>query len=405
METGLLVAASRLSDRELLRRVVALAGHERRATVELVAHLAELDKRKLYQGEGYRSLFVYCVEALRLAEHSTYKRIAAARACRRFPVLLDHLGDGSLNLTTLRLIAPHLTRKNLTAVVGEAAGRRKREVQALVARLAPRPDVSPSVRKLPAKPVLVVSNPLAAAQASEDSPRPGTDDGPALVLPAPPPPSPPVTALAPGRYRVQFTVAAETQDTLRQVQALLRREIPDGDLATIFARALKLLLAETARKKLAATEHPRQRPRARDLRSRHKPAELVRAVWERDAGRCAFVAKNGHRCGEESFLEFHHLEAYALGGEMTEENISLRCHTHNQYEAALLFGPYVPKVRERGPAYVSSNGPMSQAPRKELRRTGPGASSVAEQRAERAPASRRGWRPPRRRRGVPDARP
>ena len=44
METGLLVAASRLSDRELLRRVVALAGHERRATVELVAHLAELDK-------------------------------------------------------------------------------------------------------------------------------------------------------------------------------------------------------------------------------------------------------------------------------------------------------------------------------------------------------------------------
>jgi hypothetical protein len=50
--------AARLSDAELLRRVVLLAGNEREATVELVGHLAELDTRKLHLAEGYGSLFM-----------------------------------------------------------------------------------------------------------------------------------------------------------------------------------------------------------------------------------------------------------------------------------------------------------------------------------------------------------
>jgi hypothetical protein len=97
----LLIGASTLSDAELLRRIEVLAGRERQATVELIAHLAELDRRKLYRGEGYASLFSYCTRALRLAEQAAYKRIVAARASRRFPVLLDRLASGSLNLSTL----------------------------------------------------------------------------------------------------------------------------------------------------------------------------------------------------------------------------------------------------------------------------------------------------------------
>src|SRR5262245_60020222 len=364
METAALAAAGRLSDDELLRRVAALAGRERRATVELIAHLAELDRRRLYRGEGYRSLFCYCTDALRLAEHATYKRIVAARACRRFPVLLGLLENGALNLSTLRLIAPHLTRDNVSAVLGEAVGRCKREVEALVARLAPPPDVVASVRKLPDKPV-VASNPPAPTEPRaeptlvepaqpEQSLRPASADP--LVFPALPPATAPVVALAPGRYRVQFTMSDQTQETLRQVQALLRREIPDGDLATVFDRALKLLLEDTARKKLAATDHPRpRRAGAPDPRSRHKPAELVRAVWRRDGGRCAVLARNGRRCGAEAFLEFHHVDAYALGGEMTEHNISLRCRAHNQYEADLIFGPHVPRVREPDAVYETGN--------------------------------------------------
>ena len=151
MHGRLFSMAAGLSDAELLRRVVLLAGREREATVELVAHLAELDARKLHLAEGYGSLFAYCRGALRLAEHAAYNRIEAARLSRRFPAILDLLADGSLNLSTARLLAPHLRLDNFEALVAQARGRSKREVETLVAHLAPRPDVAASVRKLPAR--------------------------------------------------------------------------------------------------------------------------------------------------------------------------------------------------------------------------------------------------------------
>ena len=82
MNTNLLVTASALSDQDLLARLEGLAGKEREASAELVAHLAVLDTRAaLYAVEGYGSLFSYCTQALRLSEDAACSRIAAARAC------------------------------------------------------------------------------------------------------------------------------------------------------------------------------------------------------------------------------------------------------------------------------------------------------------------------------------
>jgi hypothetical protein len=80
-----------LSDQALLVEVKRLAEHERQATVHLIAYLAELDARRLYLGEGCSSLFSYCRQILRLSEHAAYGRIEAARAARRFPVILELL--------------------------------------------------------------------------------------------------------------------------------------------------------------------------------------------------------------------------------------------------------------------------------------------------------------------------
>ena len=92
------------------------------------------------------------------------------------------------------------------------------------------------------------------------------------------------------------------------------------------------------RKKGAQTGRPRTAP-APAARSRHIAAGVKRAVWLRDGGRCAFTGRAGRRCGERAFLEFHHLDPYALGGEATVDGIALRCRAHNQYEATLYFGP------------------------------------------------------------------
>jgi hypothetical protein len=58
----------------------------------------------------------------------------AARAARRFPVILDLLSRGKLNLTTIRLLAPHLTPDNYQGVLESARGKPKVEVEEIVAR-------------------------------------------------------------------------------------------------------------------------------------------------------------------------------------------------------------------------------------------------------------------------------
>jgi hypothetical protein len=104
-----------LTDDQLLAAVQTLASDERGATGRLVAALAEIDRRKLYLGEGCSSLFVYCTHALHLAEHAAYNRIEAARAVARWPVILEDVIKGRVNLSTLRLLVPHMTDDNVTA--------------------------------------------------------------------------------------------------------------------------------------------------------------------------------------------------------------------------------------------------------------------------------------------------
>ena len=162
-----------------------------------------------------------------------------------------------------------------------------------------------------------------------------------------------IAPLTPERYRLQFTVSKETHDKLRRMQDLLCREIPDGDPAKIFERALDLLVRDVQKKKLAVTTKP-QPPRGSRTGSRGVPAHVRRAVWKRDEGRCAFVGRSG-RCTERRFLEWHHVQPFGHQGQATVDNISLRCRAHNVHESELVFGRFDPSiVREADEIYAVS---------------------------------------------------
>ena len=344
---NILAAADALSNPDLLAGMKVLTGRERVATAELIAHLAALASRpSLYAAQGYGCLFTYCTRALGLSEDAACNRIEAAKLGRRFPVLLDLLASGALTLSSLRVLGPHLTNENQQSVLGRAKGLTKRELQDLVAEIAPRPDVPSSMRKLPTPPALP---PPPSAVVDRAPSEPASEAEPSSSVPSGPPVTPAsrsvVEPTAPTRYRVQFTIGDETHRRLRRVQALMRREVPNGDPAVLFDRALVLLEAHLLKTKLGAdaarhSEGPTGgQLRTTETSSRHIPRSVKRAVWTRDAGVCAFVATDGRRCTEDSFLEFHHVQAYAKHGPATVENISLRCRRHNQYEAELAFGP------------------------------------------------------------------
>jgi hypothetical protein len=381
-----------LTDVQLEDALKRCARKERHATAALVAHLAEMDARLIHLRQGFPSLFAYCCEVLRLSESASYKRIEVARATRRHPILLERLSDGRLNLTTARLLAPHLTAGNRQELLEAASRLGKRAVEELLARRFPRPDVASSVRKLGRPLVLAASARLDLPSsdpagfdsagldpAGLDSAGP-TFSAPAGVVPAGPDPASPIALvsrpsrplcvpLAADRYQIRFTASAATWKKLCMARDLLRHSVPSGDPAEIFERALTALLANLTRTRCAQVTKPRRRdgPSPTPSASRHVPAAVRRAVWIRDQGRCAYVSPGRRRCGERGFLEFHHVQPYAVGGPATIGNVELRCRAHNAYEAIVFYGPRASSDRSAG-AHESIAGMSPQDS------TGPGAS-------------------------------
>src|SRR6266508_2104065 len=140
-----------LSDDDLLARLADVLLRGRRVEAELVWHLAEVDRRRLYLREACPSMHVYATQRLRMSDAEAYLRITVARVSRRLPVVLALLADGRLHLSAIAKLAPHLGNENGEALLGRAVHKSKREIEVLIAELAPRPDVPSLMRRLPAE--------------------------------------------------------------------------------------------------------------------------------------------------------------------------------------------------------------------------------------------------------------
>ncbi|MDJ0848657.1 MAG: hypothetical protein QNK04_09790 [Myxococcota bacterium] len=232
---------------ELIARLLELVRRGNAVEADLLAHVAEVDARRLYLDEGCPSMFAYCQRALGFAEGVVYKRIQVARAARRFPEILEALRRGDLHLTGLCLLAPKLEAHSVSELIQAARRRSTDEIRRMLADRDPKPDVPASVRRVsapeaspaPARPptraanadeVLSTTRPVPAAD-----PVPTPRSAPALPAPAPRARTKPLGA---ERYHVQFTADRELYAQLQELRALMRHQVPDGDLGAILARAV-----------------------------------------------------------------------------------------------------------------------------------------------------------------------
>jgi hypothetical protein len=371
-----------LSDDELLRRLEALVRDSRRTEAELIAHIGEVDARRLYARKACPSMFAYCAERLHLSDAEAYFRITAARAARRHPLVLSMLADGRLHLTAVVKLAPHLTAENCEELLARAVHKTKREVEELVADWSPRPAAPAVVRKLPAplepKAVSPVSIPPSPRPDSVERSHEGPIaieryvggaarlDGSTSVAPAP------VHTLRPteiarwpntfepsgqSRYRVQFTASATLRQKLERLRALMRRSVPDGDLARVIEEAVTEKLERLEARRFGSTRKPRASARTAASGARHIPAAIRRAVRERDGDRCRFVDAAGRRCTARYDLEFHHRRPFGHGGAHSLDNVSLVCRAHNVHLAEVDYGPVRLKAAGARPTAAAPSSP------------------------------------------------
>ena len=176
--------------------------------------------------------------------------------------------------------------------------------------------------------------------ATSSFPAPARVEGPGLARP-------PVTG--PQQYQVQFSTTEEHVQLIERAKALMGRQALGNSLGELHLQAMKLLVAALEKQKFAITERPRkqalaatdqERPRepAPRQRGRHIPAQVRRAVFARDGGRCSYVDERGERCREIGDLELHHRQPFGKHGAHTVENVTLHCSAHNALAAELDFG-------------------------------------------------------------------
>ena len=340
-----LAAVAHLGDVELMAGLDGLVQQDRALTARLLLHLGEVEARGLYRDRGFSSMFEYAVEAHHMSPDEAYLRLKTAKLAREFPLVLQMLERNQLHLSAIKLLAGHLTQANHVELLERARSRSKREVELLVAELAPKPDVPSLVRKLPQPRVSARVMPVPAVE-----PAPSAPAVPELCLKSP---AQVTTPLSPGRYKVQFTATQTLHDKLQQLKDLMRHQIPDGDLCVIVERAAELLIEQQMKQRFAQTKKPRSAaPAAATLEakrpSRHIPRAVIREVYARDAGQCTFVSPEGRRCAARSHLELHHEDPYARGGPPTVQNLRLLCRVHNALMAERDFGrDYIRDKRTR----------------------------------------------------------
>ncbi|MFI5372446.1 MAG: HNH endonuclease [Candidatus Eisenbacteria bacterium] len=347
---------SHLPDHVLLRDLATLVAQDRQTTASMLAHLAEVDARKLYLPAAYPSMYAYCVGELRLSEDAAYKRIQVARVARQFPEIFAAVADGRLHLSAVLLLAPHLSPENGGELIVAATHKTRAETELLLAQRFPKPDLMTCVQA-------ITPSPASESLVSERLCEREIQLAPGRVVKE----SARLTPLSPQRFAVQVTIGQETHDKLLYAQSLLGHALPSGDLAAVLDRALDALIPRLEQRLFAAST--RTRPGRRSDRARHIPAAVRRAVWERDQGQCTFVAENGHRCEARTRLEFDHVDPLARGGDTTADNMRLRCRAHNQYAAERVFG----RAFMRG----KRENARARAAERRARRVAPGSASPA----------------------------
>lgn len=343
-----------LSSNELLTTLDTAWTAGNRALAQMLAYLGEVERRRLHEEMSCSSMFVFLERRFGLTGGSAFRRLTAARLVRRSPTILGRVERGDIHLEALCALRDVLTEANVEDLMAATARKTLREIEQVLACRFPKPDVEPSIRKLPEKPQ--VSGPreertvgLFASATTPAQVPPMQTPPPVAVQPfvaATPTPPVPVSAtrsarprmeqLSEARHKVQLTVSSETRAKVERARDLMKHRNPTGDLEVIFDRAMDALVEKLEKERLGKTDRPQAKPRP--CKPDHVATATRREVFERDGEQCTFVDAEGTRCSETGMLELDHVDPKARGGSSGAENLRVRCRAHNQMYAREVYG-------------------------------------------------------------------
>jgi hypothetical protein len=355
-----------LSTEALTDSAEKLALAEKRNVALLIAHIAEMSRRKAELECGYKNIFEYCVRKLHLSEGSVTLRLQVANVSRRFPQILVALAENRISLTVAGHLAPHLREDNVDKLLSDCAGMTKRTVEEYLVTLRPKPVFNPSIRK---KPSPRQESDKARAEGQQETtqegeqPRKADPVPPVEETPSQPPPSASPNLLEPARpdtFNFRFSANGNFKAKFERLAEVLGIENPLKHMAEIFEQAVDISLEKKDPKK----KHERRLARERkqnvsqtesrpdeippddeapvggkeEVDSRYIPSEVRERVFARANYQCEFRAQDGTRCNSRTKLEIEHERPFAIYRSHEERFLKVLCHRHNRFQAERVYG-------------------------------------------------------------------
>lgn len=297
-----------LSDSALIHKLKEKVQLERELLVDLLLHLEEVERRKLYLARGFPSLFAFCTEELGYSEGEAHSRIQAMRLGRVIPEVKEKIAQGELSLTVAA------------------------KVQGCFARAARTDRSVPREQKFK---ILEELSHLSTRKAETVLVRHFAESGVPREVTKP---------VSESLTRVEFNLNAGQMAKLEELKGLLAHKNYEGRLDKLFEcmadMALAMLkkskpdafLLETPQVRMRQAEHDHIKPTTG--RSRYIPVSARRVVWKRDQGRCQYQDPvTGRICGSNHALELDHIQPFANGGANLPLNLRLLCSAHNKWRA------------------------------------------------------------------------
>ena len=320
-----------LSTEELDRSTEKLVRAEKRNVALIIAHIAEMSRRKGHLERGYKNLFDYCVRRLRLSEGSVALRIQVSNVSMRFPQLLVALAENRLSLTVAGLLASVLTESNVEKLLGDCAGMTKREAEEYLVALRPKPVFAPSIRKTPSRSALTPP-PTVQPRVVSETPRPTPRVSPTILEPA-----------RPEVFNFRFAADRKFKEKFERLAEVLGVENSHQRMAEIMEQALDIALDKKDVKRKRARRlqrvskgNKKSCPDKVFAKSRYIPSEV--RVHERAGYRCEYRGPDGTRCRARTGLQIEHLRPFALHRSHDERFLRLHCDPHNRLTAERVYG-------------------------------------------------------------------
>jgi 5-methylcytosine-specific restriction endonuclease McrA len=317
-----------LTDTDLLKNTEQAASRERLATTDLLHHLIEVERRRLFSKVRCSSLFDYCVKILKMSEPQAARRVNAARTIKEFPAIETKLKSGALNMTAISQAHCFFKKESAnqkplstlqkTDILEKLEHQSTREADKILLSHSATPEIH---RKEFTRPI--------SANLTE----------------------------------ARLNLDQETMANLKRLQEIWSHEMPNASLSDVVKKAARLAREQVdpilkairsheklkGRTKSAATPapesskvHVNQNYKIK-TQSRYVPAEVKHQVWLRDEGKCTYRDEHGKLCSSRHRLQLDHIKPFAQGGENTVDNLRLRCFAHNQWHAIQTYGPRVLK--------------------------------------------------------------